>query len=203
MQILADDDVPLSRYAPLFAPPNCVVASQGLVCSYELNLPLLLSEWLFIAIATVIAWLWMRTTDAPVLRDRVDLREPTEQNSQREPSPPPAKSKPLSPDPATHPSPTIALGIKPPWYENTRNVIGIFIFSFLVYANVVMAVMARATLKGNEVIYTAAWTAILFYVMWKRRKWNGWIGATVGFACGVAIVFFATAVTGFLRASSP
>lgn len=208
LQLLASNDVPLARYAPLFAPPDCVAVSGGLACRYELNLPLLLSEWLIIGIAAVIAWLWTKGEDVPVLLDRAALRERTQPTSLHDSSSNSASDvRSSSPkegrnsDQVQSPNSAAGTQTKPPWYQSTRNLIGLVVLSIPIYGSVLIAVMAGAYLKGNEAIYITAWTAFLFYFTWKRRKWKGWIGTGIGLVCGVAIVFFATALTGFLRAS--
>ena len=59
LQLLADyNEAALTTYGSIFSPPDCSVISNGLPCHYELNVSLLLVEWLFIALLTVIAWLW-------------------------------------------------------------------------------------------------------------------------------------------------
>ena len=52
------DDGDLTRFGAIFSSPHCAYAPA---CHYELNVSLLLIEWLFIAIMIVIAWLWSRS----------------------------------------------------------------------------------------------------------------------------------------------
>ncbi len=80
---------------------------------------------------------------------------------------------------------------QPAWYETTRGVVGIFILSFALYSHVLITVMAGAALQRNEVAYLTAWTSFIFYAAWRRKKWNGWIGAGIGALSGIAIVLLA------------
>lgn len=57
---LVDSGVSLNRYGPIFYPPDCAVISGGFPCHYELNVSLLLVEWIFITIMTAIVWLWSK-----------------------------------------------------------------------------------------------------------------------------------------------
>lgn len=88
---------------------------------------------------------------------------------------------------------------KPRWYEGRWNVIGIAVLSFFLYSYVLMATLAGATLRGNEAIYIALWTSVVFYVIWKRKGWRGWVGALVGCFAGFVFVFLAAAVSGLNR----
>ena len=96
-------------------------------------------------------------------------------------------------------SPPSAAPIKPRWYEGKRNLIGIAVLSFFLYLHVVMTTLAGATFRGNEALYIAAWTAVVFYVLWKRRNWKGWLGAFLGFFAGIVLVFAASAMSGLFR----
>lgn len=96
-------------------------------------------------------------------------------------------------------SPLTAPPIKARWFEGKRNLIGMAVLSVFLYSYVVMTTLAGATLRGNEALYIAAWTAVVFYVLWKRRNWKGWLGAFLGFFAGIVLVFAAAAMSGLFR----
>ena len=96
-------------------------------------------------------------------------------------------------------SPPSATPIKPRWYEGKRNLTGIAALSVFLYMYVLMATLAGAPLGGHEALYIAAWTAVVFYVLWKRRNWKGWQGAFLGFFAGIVLVFAAAAISGLFR----
>lgn len=96
-------------------------------------------------------------------------------------------------------APLSAPPIKVPWFEGKRNLIGISVLSAFLYLYVVMTTLAGAALRGNEALYIAAWTGVVFYVLWKRRNWKGWQGAFLGFFAGIAFVFVASAMSGLFR----
>lgn len=96
-------------------------------------------------------------------------------------------------------APPSSLPTKPRWWEGKRNLIGVAVLSVFLYLYVVMTTLAGATLRGNEALYIAAWTAVVFYVLWKRRNWKGWLGAFLGFFAGIVLVFAASAASGLFR----
>ena len=96
-------------------------------------------------------------------------------------------------------SPPSAAPIKPRWYEGKRNLIGIAVLSVILYLQVVMTTLGGATLRGNQALDIAAWTAVVFYALWKRRNWKGWLGAFLGFFAGIVLVFAASAMSGVFR----
>lgn len=85
---------------------------------------------------------------------------------------------------------------KPRWYDSTGNTIGLALLSFFLYSWVTMAALSGATLEGREATYIIAWTGFVFYVMWKQKRWKGWLGGLIGSAAGLAIIFVATVVAG-------
>lgn len=99
---------------------------------------------------------------------------------------------------SSHPNqPTLPPAVR--WYERKRSVIGIAVLSLLLYSHVLITTLAGATLRGNDAIYISAWTALVCYVVFKRKKWSGWLGAAIGFVSGVALVFVAAVASGLNR----
>lgn len=213
VQALPGYGVPLTKYGPLFSPPDCVALSGGFACRYELNLSLLLSGWIFIAIVTAIAWVWIKSV--PSRPETIARRycnrcgnETTSLNArfcdqcgQAIPLTDPNRPRPANSaaDRSESPSVPHATPKSPRWYEGTRNAIGFAVLSFFIYVWVLMTAVAGATLRGNEAIYVTGWTSIVFYAMWKRRGWKGWLGGLVGLIVGLVIIILASTLAGINR----
>jgi hypothetical protein len=85
----------------------------------------------------------------------------------------------------------------PRWYSGKRNAVGIAVLSLFIYLWVLITALGGATLRGNEAVYVTGWTCLVFYVLWKRRGWQSWLGALVGLISGLAIVILASLLAGW------
>lgn len=88
---------------------------------------------------------------------------------------------------------------KPRWYDNPKTMVAIGVISFVVYANLGMATMTGHVMKGQDILYIPAWSAVVGFSQFKQRRWRGWLGAATGFAAGLMLVVLAAIIAPHFR----
>lgn len=107
-------------------------------------------------------------------------------------------SQPKEPtEPAQPAQPSLA--IKKRWYESVRAVWVLIVFTLPAYSILFITSFTGGTPRPNEVGYAFISTTVLFYVIWKKRKWQGWLGATVGIAVWFVLLVGAAAISTNVR----